>query len=270
MEFGTFISSALQECSRIALHHFGKVVGITKPGDNNQVLTDADIAIGKAVLSRIKEAYPDHNIIDEEAGIIDNCSDFTWVIDPIDGTSNFAEGVPLYGIIIGLLERDVPIAGGIALPAFSEICIAERGNGAWCNNERIGVNKRQQLLSSLVAYGIDGHQENPSFTREECALLGELTLHIRNLRMSGCVFDGMMVAKGAYGAYLNRTCRIWDIVGLHCIIEEAGGIFTDFFGTPIDYTNPLRKADDTFTFCAAGPTLHDEIQKIIHGTTQGW
>jgi len=131
------------------------------------------------------------------------------------------------------------------------------------------VSKETKLLSSLLAYGIDGHQENPSLTREEIKLLGELVLNIRNLRTSGSVFDGIMVAKGRYGGYLTRTAKIWDNVGLHIVIEEAGGIYTDFFGKPIDYTSPLDKAESNFTFCAASPELHKQLQDIINKSLGG-
>lgn len=264
MEYKEFITKALKESSEIALSYFGNVVGTVKPDDNNQVLTEADLEIGKNIISLVKATYPKYNIIDEEAGVVDNGSDFTWVIDPIDGTSNFANGIPTYGIIIGLLQKNIPIAGGVALPAFSEICVAEKGSGTFCNNEKLMVSNETNLLSSLLAYGIDGHQENPSMTLDEGKLLGELVLNIRNLRASGSVFDGIMVAKGKYGGYLTRTGKIWDNVGLHILIEEAGGIYTDFFGKPIDYTNPLSKVKDNYTSCMGAPVLHKEIQKIIH------
>jgi myo-inositol-1(or 4)-monophosphatase len=123
--------------------------------------------VGNFLIKRIAQVYPKYNVIDEEAGVIDKKSKYTWVIDPIDGTSNFARGVPLYGIMIGLLDGDMPVAGGIALPAFSEICVAEKGKGAWCNSKRLTVNNESNLLSTLIAYGIDSHREDPDFTKAE-------------------------------------------------------------------------------------------------------
>jgi len=96
--------------------------------------------LGKNLITKISQAFPEHNIIDEEVGVIDNNSNYTWVIDPIDGTSNFANGVPTYGIMLGLLENNIPIAGGIALPEFSEIYVAEKGTGAFCNGEKVQVS----------------------------------------------------------------------------------------------------------------------------------
>ena len=90
-----------------------------------------------------------------------------------------------------------------------------------------------------------------------------MILNIRNLRNTGSCFDAAMVAKVKFGAYLNRTGKIWDNVGQHILIEEAGGVYSDFFGKPMDYTNPLIKAKNNFTFCAAPPILHEALQKII-------
>ena len=263
--YAKFVIEALKEASGIANRNFKKVKSVSvKQGDNNQVLTETDLEIGSFLIEKISRFYPDHNIIDEEAGVINKNSDYTWVIDPIDGTSNFASQTPLYGIIIGLLHKAFPMFGGIALPFFNEIIIAEKGKGAYCNRERMSVSKENRLLSSLVAYGIDGYQNDPGKTHNECKILSDIILSIRSLRMAGSVFDGVMVAKGRYGAFLNKTSKIWDNVGQQIIIEEAGGIYTDFFGYAIDYSNPLNRIGENFTFCAGAPELHKHLQEIIH------
>jgi myo-inositol-1(or 4)-monophosphatase len=260
----TFIGTLLKDVSAIAMSNFGKVAGVLKPGDNNQVLTETDLEIGRVIVDRIKRQYPEHNSIDEEAGVVDNGSAFTWVVDPIDGTSNFANGVPTFGVMIGLLENDTPIAGGIALPAFDEIYLAARGQGTTCNGKKIHITNETRLSNALVAYGIDGHQEDPAITENEVVLLGNIILGIRNLRSSNSVFDQAMVAKGKYGAALNRTSKIWDNVAQQIVIEEAGGVYTDFYGVPIDYSNPVSKVDANFTCCAASPELHKQLLQIIN------
>lgn len=264
MNYHDFITSVLEKATTIANEKFGKVSGTIKGGDSNQVLTEADLAIGKLIIEQIKKEYPDFNVIDEEAGVIANGSEFTWVIDPIDGTSNFAHAVPLYGIMIGLLQKGMPIAGGIALPHFKEIYLAQKGRGTYCNGKKVTVTEEKKLINTLVAYGMDGYQDNPEMTYAETKLLGEIILAIRNYRTSNSVFDLVLVAKGSYGAILNRTSKIWDNVAQQIIIEEAGGLYTDFFGKPMDYTNPLTKVDANFTFCAASPILHKQLQEIIN------
>jgi myo-inositol-1(or 4)-monophosphatase len=265
MDHRTFLEQELKKAAELARQHFGKVSGTVKTGDNNQVLTEADIAIGKQLVAAIGREFPDHNIIDEEAGVIDKKSRFTWVVDPIDGTSNFAVGLPHYGIMVGLLDGATPIAGGIVSPAFDYLCVAEKGKGTTCNGKPVHVTDEQNLLNALVAYCIDGHQENPELTIQECQTLARIILGIRNLRTTGCDgFDTPMLVMGRYGGALNRTSKIWDNVAPHIIVEEASGIFTDFEGNPMDYTNPLTKVDQNFTHCAASPKLHKQLQAIIH------
>ncbi len=261
--YRNFIGETLEEVSTIARANFGKVTGTTKKEDYNQVLTETDLEIGRIVIKNIKARFVEHNIIDEEAGVIDKKSNLTWVIDPIDGTSNYAYGVPLYGIMIGLLEKGRPICGGIALPSFSEIYLAERGQGAYCNSEKLSVTADDNLSHALVAYGIDGYRANPELTRKEGRLLSEIILNIRNLRSSNSAFDWMMVAQGKYGAFLSLAGKIWDNVAPQIIIEEAGGRYTDFFGKKIDYTDPLKKVKEGFTFLAAAPGLQTKILNIV-------
>lgn len=265
MNYQEFINTALSKASVIASQNFGSLHQIsTKANDNNQVLTKTDIEIGTLLIKEISRVFPDHNIIDEEAGVIDNGSDFTWVVDPIDGTSNFAEGIPLYGILLGLIEGSIPIAGGMALPGFQKIYSAEKSKGAFCNGNMVHVSNKESLLNSLVAYGIDGHREDPKMTSDECAMLSKIILNIRNLRSSNSAYDSAMVLEGKYGASLNQTSKIWDNVASNVLIEEAGGIYTDFFGKPINYSNPFSKADVNFTYCTGNAALHKQLQEIIN------
>src|SRR3989344_8571306 len=175
---------------------------------------------------------------------MDKKSKYTWVVDPIDGTSNFANGLPTYGIMMGLLEDDKAIAGGIVLPAFDQLYVAQKGEGAFCNGQKIRVTSETRLLSSLVAYGIDGHQEDPQKTMKEAEILAKIILNIRNLRTTNSAYDMVQVPAGRYGAFLNRTTKIWDNVALQPIVEEAGGIVTDFWGKPMDYSNPLERVQE--------------------------
>lgn len=265
INFTAFIQETLKEAATIANNNFYKVSSAsTKINDNNQVLTETDLVVGKLIIQKIEKLYPNHNIIDEEAGIIDKKSKFTWVVDPIDGTSNFANGLPTYGIMMGLLEKDQAIAGGIILPALSQLYLAQKGRGAFCNAKKIQVTGEKRLLSSLVAYGIDGHKEDPKRTIEEANLLAHIILNIRNLRTTNSAYDMVQVPAGRYGAYLNQTTKIWDNVAIQPIVEEAGGVVTDFWGRPMDYTNPLNRLQDNFTICAGSPELHKQLQAIIN------
>ena len=259
-----FIAQSLHGAAIIAKEHFGTVSSKVKPEDSNQVLTEADIAIGKFLLHAVEQAYPGYNIIDEEAGVIDKGSNYTFVVDPIDGTSNFAAGLPHFGVMLGLLQDNRPIAGGIVLPMFDKLYVAQQGLGAYCNGQRVAVAAAISVKDCLVAYGIDGHRHNPAQTRQEMQVLADIILGIRNLRTSNSAYDIAMVASGEYGAFLNQTTKIWDNVAPQIIIEEAGGLFTDFYGSPMNYSDALKRTGDNFTVCAAAPQLHRELQTIIH------
>jgi myo-inositol-1(or 4)-monophosphatase len=263
MQYQSFVTNVLEQAANIAKEQFGKVKTSTKTNDNNQVLTETDLQVGELLVQKIQEKYPSFNIIDEEAGVINHQSEFTWVIDPIDGTSNFANGIPTYGILLGLLQNGNPLAGGMVLPSFDEIYYAEKNQGAYLNQQRIQVTKSDKLLDNLLAYGIDGHQENPQLTIQECDLLAQIILKIRNLRTSNSAYDFAMVAKGAYGAYLNQTSKIWDNVAPQIIIEEAGGIYTDFKGQALDYSNPPTRVEQNFNMLACASGLHQQILEII-------
>lgn len=238
--------------------------GWTLKEDYNQVLTTTDGEIGRFIITQIEKNFPDHSIIDEEAGVIDKQSDYIWVVDPIDGTSNFAFSVPTYGTMIGLLYKDKPIVGGLALPEFKEIYYAESGSGCVCNDKPVSVTSETDLSRVLVSYSIDSDRTHPNLTDRECMLVSKIINQIRSLRISNSVFDTAMVITGKYGAYLMQHSKIWDNVAQQVVTEEAGGIYTDFFGQPISYANALSRTEENFTFSLAAPAIHPQLQKIIH------
>lgn len=266
--YDVFLKSNLEKASDIARKNFGNAAGVRKSEDQNQVLTQTDITIGELLISSIEKEYPSYNIIDEEKGVIDKGSEYSWVIDPIDGTSNFAAGIPMYGIYIGLLKTDRPIAGAIALPSFSAIYTAQIGQGAWCGKKRINVTNQEDLSLLLIAYGIDGFPEGNEKNISQCLLLANIIPFVRNIRMSNSAYDGAMVAQGNYGAWICSSSKVWDNVALQCIIEEAGGVYTDIQGKPISYASVLTDIDKNFTYCTGAPKVHKKLQEIIHKEKQ--
>lgn len=266
MQYAPFIRELLETSSTIALAHFGKVTATVKPDDNNQVLTEADVAVGSHIVTAIRKRFPDHNIIDEEAGVIDNNSRYTWVIDPIDGTANFAAGLPYYGIMIGLLEDATPIAGGISNPSLGKVYLAEKGQGASCNGEPLHVAGDQKLSNALISFGIDGLADNPAKNQQQCAVLADILPKIRNMRNSGSeAIDPMLVAEGRYGGRIEVCAKIWDVVAPQIICEEAGTIWTTANGEATDYSRPTTRVKQNFTFCVAPLAIHEQLQVIIAG-----
>jgi myo-inositol-1(or 4)-monophosphatase len=257
MDYRTFIADTLEQAGKIAESHHGSAVGTPKGGDIRSLVTQADLEVGELLVNAVQAKYPDHNVVDEETGALDRGSKYTWVIDPIDGTSNFAAGSPLYGVMLGLLEDAVPVAGGIALPAFGQIYVAAKGEGATCNNKPIHVTSLPKLENMLVSLGLHGR------SREDFQAGGEavrkLMPEVLNLRSAASVFDSAMVANGTYGAYFSTRGYIWDCVAPHIVITEAGGVFTHFDGTQIDYSDPLNQLTRQFSYAGGSPDAHQQV-----------
>lgn len=260
MTYSTFLEYALEDAAKMAMTFPRQVPSRIKNADVNQVVTPADFAIGSLIKRRIREQFPADSLIDEESGTVHGTSPVTWVIDPIDGTSNFAAGSPLFGVMVGVLEHDRPVAGGVALPALSETYVAEKGQGAYRNGSRLAIEADSDLSQQLIAYGMDIH---PSEIMLDCRILAGIAPRCRGVRMSNSIFDCMMVATGTYGAFAHRRNRIWDCVAAHIIIEEAGGIFSAIDGSKPDYTNPLTRDTDVFSILACGPAFHEILVNTI-------
>ncbi len=264
MKYKEFIETRLLEASQIALDGYGKVIPRLKDEKNMQVLTDADLAIGQYLIEQIKGEFPEHNIINEESGVIDNNSQFTWTIDPVDGTSNYASKLPMYGIMIGLIENDEPIAGGIVLPSFNELYFGQKDLGSFCNGQKLSVSANSELKRNFLTYLLSSHVPSKDQLATELQNLSSLVPEIMSLRTSNSTaFDGAMTASGRYGVALNTTSYIWDVAPLQIIIEEAGGIFTTYNGHRVDYSRPTTKANIYFDFCAGSRDLHSQVQEII-------
>lgn len=262
-----FLESLLKEAGELALSFPPRVRARVKDADPNQVVTEADIAIGNHIRHRVRDEHPGDSIIDEEAGAVLGKSSITWIVDPIDGTSNFAAGSPLYGIMVGVLEHGEPLAGGVTLPALSETYVAAVGHGAYLDGTRLKINPHGNLAQELVAYGMDVH---PSEIDLDCQILNGIANQCRGVRISNSIFDCMMVAKGAYGGFMHRRNRIWDCVAGQIIIQEAGGVFSSMAGDAIDYKDPLTRTEETFSILACVPGFHQTMTNTVMSATSQW
>lgn len=259
MTYLAFLESLLEGAGRLATSFPSRMSTEVKDADPNQVVTQADRAIGSHIVSRIRAEHPDDNVIDEELGVVRGTSAVTWIIDPVDGTANFAAGSPLFGVMVGVLEHGEAVAGGVALPAFSETYVAEAGQGAYLDGTRLRAEPDGGLAQQLVAYGMDIH---PAEVALDCQLLSSVATRCRGIRMSNSVFDCMMVAKGVYGAFMHRHNRIWDCVAAQVVVQEAGGTFSGMDGCAIDYRDPLTRLEEDFSILACGPGLQEPIAAI--------
>jgi myo-inositol-1(or 4)-monophosphatase len=258
-----FIARALEDSKPFALDYFAKITSHEDPEKNIQIMQDADAELGTRLVAAIQSSYPGYNVLEEHAGALDGGNTLTWTVKAIHGRDNFANALPHFGVMIGLLDATGPLAGGILLPIFDELYVAERWKGATCNGKRLVASGETELSRALMSYVIDGHPDDTGFTDREMPIIRDIILHTGNLRTSNSVFDAMQVARGSYGAIMNQTARIWDTVPQHIMLVESGCIYTDFWGRPADYSKPLTKLTESYSYCAAPAALHTNLQALI-------
>jgi myo-inositol-1(or 4)-monophosphatase len=259
-----FAGRAIAQAAEVARGYFGHVSGTIKPDDPTQVLTAADLAVGQHLVDAVRSAYPDHNVVDEEAGAIDVGAAWTWVVDPIDGTSNFAAGIPLYAILLGLLHEGIPVAGAMALPASGDVYTAARGGGADKNGAPLArVDDATPLARRLICYGLDGDRRAPAATRAGGRLMADLALACLNVRATGSAYDLALLVEGSCGANLYGIARAWDLVAPHVLAVEVGCVATALDGRPLDYSGVSRDPGRRYSWCVAPPRVHAEVQAIV-------
>lgn len=259
------LTTAIHGAGKILMKYFGKISDYNVKENQSSIVTKADFESEKKVKEIISRKFPNHNLLGEETGFQNQGSEYTWVIDPVDGTSNFAAGLPWFGVIICVLKNFEPVLAGCLLPYYNQLYYAERGMGATINNKPISVSKENSLKNVLFAYALD-YSDDFSKTDNEAKLLGELVKNVRNIRGTNCLLDFCYTADGRIGGCINQTTKIWDIAAPGLIIEEAGGIVTDLYGGKIDYSVILKNDKTNFTFSGSNKILHQQILNIIQKT----
>jgi myo-inositol-1(or 4)-monophosphatase len=253
---------ALKAAGKLLLDHFGSTPKISVKESDGSIVTDVDILAEKMILE-ILEGHPEHyNIISEECGFIQSGSEFTWVIDPIDGTSNFAAGIPWFGVIIALMRGKIPVQAGMFLPVEGLLYYAERDKGAWRNDNPIRVSSAERLMDTLLAYSFD-HSRNPGKTAAEMKLLGRIAGSVRNIRATNSLVDFCYVADGRFGAVINQTTKIWDIASPSLIITEAGGSVCDIRKKALDFDVSAGSISKIYTIVASGGSVHNELLSLL-------
>ena len=201
---------ASEKASKILIRDFGEIekLQVSKKGPADFV-TNADLKTEKIIVEELKKAKPNYSIICEESGIENNKDkDNTWIIDPIDGTVNFLHGVPHFAISIALKSKDEIVSGLIFDPIKNEMFYAEKNSGAFFNNQRIRVSKKNQIDDCLFVTG-GKMKEEPNLP----------------YRKSGCAaLDMAYVASGRYDGYFQHNLNLWDIAAGIVLVKEAGGI----------------------------------------------
>jgi len=227
------IINIAKEAGEVIRNGFGENLQIEfKTGDNN-IVTNIDKAAEKIILDFVKTEYPNHSIIAEESGTKHNSSDYTWVIDPLDGTTNFAHGLPIFAVSIGVQKNDKTIAGVIYDVMNNKIYVAEKGAGAFVNNEKISVTKNKILSEGFVVTGFPYNIKKE--LNRTINVFTTFLLKTRGVRRLGsAALDLCYVASGVFDAFWERELNPWDICAGMLLVEEAGGRISDFMGNPIN------------------------------------
>jgi myo-inositol-1(or 4)-monophosphatase len=223
----------LKTSGRSLLEYFTKPGEVRIKESQSSVVTEADIKSDAIIVNLIGKRYPEHNIISEESGFRNNNSRFTWVIDPLDGTSNFAAGIPWFGVLISLFEDNIPILGGAYLPVNDVVYVAEKGKGATMNGIKLKM-KEKSLKDSLISFSVD-YTEDDEFLEHGISVFKYIIKSSRNIRSTNSLVDFIYVAEGKFGGCINLFTKVWDISAPGLIIEEAGGVMLDVYGHEITY-----------------------------------
>jgi myo-inositol-1(or 4)-monophosphatase len=244
------MTAIAREAGRLIMTYFERRIGYEYKGDVDLV-TEADRASEKLIVQRIRESFPSHDIVGEEGTRKDSGSDFRWYVDPLDGTTNFAHGYPVFCVSLGIQSKAGLVAGVLYDPTRDELFAAEKGKGAMLNGRPIQVSKTKKLSESLLATGFPSHKrhKNPNIH-----FYHQLTLRSHGLRRAGsAALDLANVASGRYDGFWEFNLNPWDTSAGVLLVLEAGGTVTRFDGSPwrIDSSETL----------ASNTLLHDELMK---------
>lgn len=250
-----FAMETAREAGQILLEKYGRKINISKKGDINLV-TEADLASEKLIIERIKTHFPKHSILAEESGeavIIGGENKFKWIIDPLDGTTNFAHGYPAFCVNIALEHEGEIIIGVTYDPTRNEMFSAEKGNGAFLNNRQIYVSETEKMSESLLVTGFPyNFKEKENFARH----LTDFLLFSRGVRRDGsAAIDMAYVACGRFDGFWEEGLNPWDIAAGKLLIEEAGGTVTYYDNSPLSIYSP--------PILASNGLIHNEMIDIL-------
>ena len=252
------ITKACMKASRSLIRDFGEIenlqVSTKGPGD---FVTSADKRTEKIIIEELQKAHPDYGIITEESGIINKANtNNRWIIDPIDGTTNFLNGIPQFAISIGYEEENEIKCGVIFDPIKNEMFCAEKGNGAYLNNSRIRVSNKKKLKDALL---VSGGPRQSSKIKEEIfsefiKVSNSILTPVR--KFGSAALDVAYVACGRFDGCWQRELNYWDVAAGLVILKEAGGL-VNFFEKD-DNESSLKRY-----ILASNSNIHDELKDLI-------
>ena len=250
------IIKACMKASRSLIRDFGEIenlqVSLKAPGD---FVTSADKRTEKIIIEELLKAHPNYGIISEEAGYINKSNkNNRWIIDPIDGTMNFLNGIPQFAISVAYEEENEVKCGIIFNPVTNEMFSAEKGSGAYLNNSRMRVSNKRKLSEALIVTG--GPKQASKIKKKIFSEYISISTQVSNVRKFGsAALDMAYVACGRFDGYWQRELNYWDIAAGIILIKESGG-FVNFFEE--DMKVPLKK-----NIIASNSIIHKELRHLI-------
>jgi len=235
---------------------FNGTFTVTSKGSLNDLVTEADHASEKAIIDIIQKNHPDHFILSEETGEIKHNSPYKWIIDPIDGTINFANGIPICCVSIGVEFNGEIILGAVYNPFMNEMFFAEKGKGATLNDIKIGVSAEDNLLKSCLVTGFPyQYLDSANGPLQIFEKLVRKAIPVR--RLGSAALDLCWTAAGRFDGFYEHKLQAWDSAAGFLIVEEAGGTVTDLKG---DVYNPYQPG-----IIATNGKIHAQLQALVNG-----
>jgi len=256
------LTDIAREAGAIAMRHFRKIdeAAVERKTTHRDLVTFVDKEVEQYTFDRLNREFPDHALIGEESGQVSDGIGGLFILDPIDGTVNYARGLPHFGFSIARKEGEKVTHGLTYLPAFDEMYYAEEGAGASLNGEKIHVSEQGTISDSIVATGfacIRGELKP-----DGVPIFNSLIYKTRDLRRLGAATaDLAYTARGLFEGFYEMGLSPWDVAAGSLLVTEAGGKFTGFAGE----NNPLSGNK----ILATNARIHDELQKLIEEALQG-
>lgn len=254
MDLNSIIIAA-ENGGKIVKKYFGEVLEVEEKTTLADFRTKADTESEKAILQVITNRFPDFNILSEETGLIDNKSEYTFVIDPLDGSNNFVLGIPNFSISIGLLKGEKVVVGVIHLPVLNHTYHAQERQGSFLDKKRLHVNKESNIKKVTVSYTC-GYVNSSEYTERLKHKLNELGIK-RMLEYWSPAVEFCLIASGKMEAIINNKIEIYDYTAGKIIAREAGALITDFDGKP-------ENSDKENAFLVSnGTKIHQQLLEVI-------
>lgn len=249
-------TEAAREAGKFLKESVGKVRTVeAKSGEVRNLVSEIDRGSEERIIRHIRTRFPGHSILAEESGGNTDPAEYRWIIDPLDGTTNFLHGVPIFCVTIGVERRGEIVAGVVYDPNGDEEFTAEKGRGAHLNGQRISVSRSSELINSLIVTGFPYDLAAHSHVAEYFLRFLNESRGLR--RLGSAALDLAYVAAGRFDGYWENVLQPWDMAAGVLLVEEAGGRISDFTGKP---TSVYQKQ-----VLASNGTIHDEMVRVLSG-----